>query len=295
MPARIIRIVALTLLFTASIGLAQDRPMKPTNPPLIDYAALNKLGWKLSCQAYTFREMSALETLQVLQNLGIHYVEFYPGQKFSTDRPDIKLDHALAPELIDQLRKKLSDCDVTAINYGVVELPNDEVKARKVFNFAKTLGLKTIVSEPPEDAFDLLDRLAAEYQINVAIHDHPKPSHYWNPEVVLNVCQGRSNRIGACADVGHWYRSDVVPLVGLKKLQGRIISLHFKDIAEDKKDVPWGTGQCDIKALMAELKRQGAPLVFSIEYESTTGQELIDNVARSIEYFSLVATELAKG
>ena len=99
---------------------------------------------------------------------------------------------------------------------------------------------------------------------------------------------------GACADVGHWYRSEVVPLDGLKKLQGRIISLHFKDIAENKRDVPWGTGKCDINALMVELKRQGAPLVFSIEYESTTRQELIDNVAKSIEYFNVVATELAK-
>ena len=37
----------------------------------------------------------------------------------------------------------------------------------------------------------------------------------------------------------------------------------------------------------------GRQPVFSIEYESTTGQELIDNVAKSIEYFNKVATELA--
>jgi sugar phosphate isomerase/epimerase len=203
------------------------------------------------------------------------------------------MDHHLPAEQIAQIQKTLRDCDVTAVNYGVVELPNDESKARQVFDFAKKLGLQTIVSEPPEDAFEMLDKLCAEYQINVAIHDHPKPSHYWNPDAVLKVCEGRSRRIGSCSDVGHWYRSGLVPLDCLRKLQGRIISLHFKDIAETKKDVPWGTGQCDIKALMTELKRQGVKPVFSIEYESTTGQELIDNVARSIEYFNSVATELA--
>ena len=268
--------------------------MKPTNPPQIDYAALDKLGWKLGCQAYTFREMSASETLRVLQNLGIRYVEFYPGQKLAPDQPEVKVSHDMPFAETEWLKQKLRETGITAINYGVVPLPNDEAQARKVFNWARNLGIKTIVSEPPEDAFVMLDKLCAEYQIDVAIHDHAKPSHYWNPDAVLKVCEGRSDRIGACADVGHWYRSGLVPLDCLKKLDGRIISLHFKDIAENKKDVPWGTGKCDVKALMIELKRQGVKPVFSIEYESTTGQELIDNVAKSIDYFSKVATELSK-
>jgi len=285
---------ALAVLSASFSARAQERPMMPTTQPSIDYAALDKLGWKLACQAYTFREMSALETIDVVSNLGIHYIEFYPGQQFSQDSGELKLDHHLPPARIEELLRKLHQCRVMAINYGVVELPNDEPKAREVFNFAKKLGLQSIVSEPPEDAFSMLEKLAAEYQINVAIHDHPKPSHYWDPDAVLRVCQGRSTRIGACADVGHWYRSGLVPLDCVKKLDGKIISLHFKDIAPDKKDVIWGTGQCDIKALMIELKRQGRPLVFSVEYESTTGQELIDNVARSVEYFNKVATELAE-
>src|SRR4029078_10800793 len=138
---------------------------------------------------------------------------------------------------------------------------------RKVFEFAKKLGLLTIVSEPPAEAFDLLDKLANEYQINVAIHDHPQPSTYWNPDSVLKVCEGRSRRIGACADVGHWYRSGLVPLDSLKKLQGRGIEFHFQDIAENKEDVPWGTGKCNVPGLLNEAYRQQFKGVFSIEYE----------------------------
>ena len=37
----------------------------------------------------------------------------------------------------------------------------------------------------------------------------------------MKVCEGRSDRIGACADIGHWYRSGLVPVECLKKLQGR--------------------------------------------------------------------------
>jgi sugar phosphate isomerase/epimerase len=196
--------------------------------------------------------------------------------------------------LVDGLIKKLKDANVTPVLYGVVGLPNDEAQQRKVFEYAKKLGLETIVSEPPADAFELIDKLANEYQINVAIHDHPKPSHYWNPDAVLKVCEGRSRRIGACADIGHWARSELVPAECIKKLEGRIVSLHVKDIDEKKEDVVWGNGKVDVRAVLVELHRQGAKPVFSIEYEKGKGDELVANVAKSVEFFNSVVTELAK-
>jgi sugar phosphate isomerase/epimerase len=297
-----LRYLPLIVLLALSACFAQNKELigQPVDANLpaptthINYDALNKLGWKLSCQAYTFREMSLFETLDLLQSLDIHYVELYPGQKLSKEHPELKSDHNMSDEAFAQLQNKLAETHIKAVNYGVVDLPNDEAKARKVFDFAKKLGLETIVSEPPEDAFEMLDKLANEYHINIAIHDHPKPSHYWNPDLVLKVCQGRSHHIGSCADVGHWLRSGLVPLDCIKELQGRIISLHFKDLNDNKEDVPWGTGNCDIKGIMTELKRQNFHGVFSAEYERGHGHELASNVAKSYDYFSQVATDLAK-
>ena len=116
------------------------------------------------------------------------------------------------------------------MNYGVCGLSKDEDASRKTFDFAKDMGIETIVSEPGPDAFDTSDKLCEEYRINVALHNHPKPSRYWNPDTVLEVCKGRSKRIGACADTGHWMRSGLNPVEQLKKLEGRIISFHFKDL-----------------------------------------------------------------
>src|SRR5262249_25521838 len=161
-----------------------------------------------------------------------------------------------------------------------------------VFDFAKKLKLETIVSEPPFDAIPLVDKLAGEYGINVAIHDHPKPSLYWNPDTVLSATKD-AKHVGACADIGHWRRSGLVPAECVRKLDGKIISLHVKDIDDAKHDVPWGTGKVDVRACLEELKRQGGKYVFSIEYESTEGDELIANVAKSVEFFNTVATELA--
>jgi hypothetical protein len=133
------------------------------------------------------------------------------------------------------------------------------------------MGIENIASEPSEDTFDLLDRLCQEYRIGVAIHNHPKPSHYWNPDTVLKVCKGRSRWIGACADTGHWMRSGVDPLEAIKKLKGRIIYFHLKDLNEfgnrSAHDLPWGTGKANMKQILQYLAESKFRGVFSVEYE----------------------------
>src|SRR4051794_17517278 len=83
-----------------------------------DQAALDKLHWRLACQAYTFREMTAFETLDLLKQLGIKYIEFYPGQKLSPDRSDLKVGPDLPPDQIARLKEKLKDTGVEAISFG---------------------------------------------------------------------------------------------------------------------------------------------------------------------------------
>lgn len=287
------RVVLCTLSALCVLGAAAWPAAAQADKPL-DYAAMNKLGWKLSSQAYTFRELTLLETIDTLHRLGIRYVELFPGQRFSPENP-VGFDHNAPAAMVDELVARLKAADVTPVAYGVVGMGSDEASARKVFDFARRLGLVAITTEPAENEVEMLDRLAQEYRIGIAIHNHPQPSHYWNPDTVLKVAQGRSKRIGSCADTGHWYRSGLNPLECLRKLQGRIVSLHFKDLSEDKVDRPWGEGVLDAMGMLSELKRQRFRGVFSIEYESTSGQELVDNVAKCVRFFSDAATKLARG
>ncbi len=253
-------------------------------------------GWRLSVQAYTFNRFTFYEAIDKTASLGLEWIEAYPGQLLSKERPGLRFDHNTPPEIRDEVKAKLADAGIRIINYGVVGLGNDEAKCRKVFDFAKDMGIETIVSEPPEDAFDMIEGLCDEYEINLAIHNHPKPSRYWNPETVLKVCKGRSKRIGACADTGHWMRSGLNPLQMLKKLEGRIVSLHFKDLipendGEDFHDVVWGTGRCDAEAILKELHRQNFEGVFSIEYEYNWENSLPE-VRGCVGYFNEVSGEL---
>ena len=250
-------------------------------------------GWRLAVQAWTFNRFTFYEAVDKTASLGLDWIEAYPGQRLSKEKSGVNFNHDMPTNIRAEVKHKLNDAGVRLVNYGVVHLPDNEDKCRKVFDFAKDMGIETIVSEPPEKAFDMIEALCNEYKINVAIHNHPKPSHYWNPETVLKVCKGRSKRIGACADTGHWMRSGLNPLEMLKKLEGRIISLHFKDI-DDGHDVPWGLGRCNVKAMLEELQRQNFKGVFSIEYEYNWENSLPE-VRGCVEYFSEVSGKLNPG
>ena len=262
---------------------------------LLAPAAHAKEKWRLGMQAYSFNRFTFYEAVQKNKALGLRWIEAYPGQRLSAEHADATFNHDMAPPLRLQVKQMLKEAGVRLVNYGVVGLPNNEDECRKVFNFARDMGIETIVSEPPEDAFEVIDRLAQEYKINVAIHNHPRPSHYWNPDTVLKVCEGRSKYIGACADTGHWTRSGVDPVEAVGKLEGRIISLHFKDLNEfgkrDAHDVIWGTGVSKVGKVLAELTRQGFEGVFSIEYEHNWLNSMPE-IAGCVEYFERTASDL---
>jgi len=250
----------LLLLFTVLYcqSCSSDDPKKVTN----------KLGFKVGFQAYSFRMFTFAEALQKGKSAGLDYVEAYPGQDIGGGIEGSTF-FTMDEITIDKVKALLKENDIKLKSYGVVNGKNEE-EWEQIFKFAKKMGIETITTEPPEEYLDLVEKLCDEYKINVAIHNHPKPSPYWDPDVVLQALEGRSKRMGACADIGHWIRSGLNPLNCIKKLEGKIINLHFKDLNEkamEAHDVPWGTGISDVPALLQELKRQGFKGIFNAEYE----------------------------
>jgi sugar phosphate isomerase/epimerase len=231
-------------------------------------------GIALGCQAWTFREFTVMEAIQKTAEAGGKVIEFYPDQKFSPEQPGLKFDHNATDEMVSAVKAQLGKYGIRAVNYGVVNIPNDEAGARKIFEFAKKFELYGITTESVE-ALDTIEKLVKEYDIRVGFHNHPRqpdnPGYkMWDPNYVLSVVKGRDPRIGSTADVGHWVRSGLDPVACLKILRGRIISTHLKDLNEkspNAHDVPFGTGVSNIPAILGELKRQHFNGNASIEYE----------------------------
>ncbi len=247
-------------------------------------------GFAIGCQAWTFNRFSAFEAVEKTALTGAKVIEFFPGQKLSKEQPDVKWDHNASDETIAQVQAYLAKHGVRAVNYGVVGA-KDEAEWRKIFEFAKKLGLYAVTTEDV-DKLDLIEKLVKEFDIRVAIHNHPRQPNnanykVWDPAYVLSVVKARDARIGACADPGHWATSGITPLDGIKTLKGRIVSVHLKDrtaIGKQTEDVPFGAGISNVKGILDELKAQGFAGNISIEYE-TKWDNNVPDVAQCIGFF----------
>ena len=246
-------------------------------------------GWKLGVQVWSFNRFTLFESIDKTRELGLDWIQAYPGQSISKDI-DASFGPSLNAQQRQQVKDKLREANVSIVAFGVVGIPANESEARALFAFAKEMGIEVLASEPKAEQFDLIDSLCTEYEIKLAIHNHPKPSHYWNPDTVLQACEGRSRWIGACTDVGHWVRSGLDPVQCLEKLEGRIHDIHIKEIDEGR-DVVWGTAQARIKGILEELNRQGYQGTFSIEYEGNQ-EDKVPDIRESIRHFNSVASTL---
>lgn len=250
-------------------------------------------GWKVGSQAYTFRLFSLEETLEKLNSIGVKYVEMYPGQKISKSGNETTDFTSITADGKAKIKALLKKYDIEAVGYGVVNASDEDLP--KLFDFAKELGIGILTSESKPNQFDQIEKLCEEYQIKLALHNHPVPSYYWHPEVAKRMLEGRSELMGVCADIGHWVRSGLNPVDCLKQLEGRIISLHIKDLnkygVRDAHDLPWGTGTSNVAGVLHELHRQGFEGAFSAEYEHNWENNLPD-VEESIAYFKRVAAKL---
>ncbi|MGH7173155.1 MAG: sugar phosphate isomerase/epimerase family protein [Gemmataceae bacterium] len=256
-----------------------------------DDSASEKLGLKLSLQCYTYRQLTFFETVDRAAALGVKYLEIYPTQRLKPDS-QVKIHRTMNEETIADIKKKLADAGgLRLVAYGVDGVPSDEKGARKTFEWAKKMGIKVLVTETKPN--NIHDRLCQEFHIRMALHNHPNS---WPPDEVLKACKDRSQWLGSCSDTGHWMRKDFVPVDALKKLEGRVEHLHFKDLNEFGKghDVVWGTGRGNVKGMMAELKRQGYKGYLSIEYEFGDLKHLDANLPKCVAYFDKTAAELAK-
>lgn len=231
-------------------------------------------GFFIGCQAYTFNHFTVFEAIEKTAACGGKVIEFYPGQKLSKEEPNVSWDHNASAETRQKVKDKLAEFHLKAVNYGVVDIPKDEAEARKVFEFAKAMGLRAVTTESV-GSIDTIEKLVKEYDIMVGFHDHPRrpdnPNYrMWDPNYILSVVKGRDHRIGSCADTGHWVRSNLKPVDCLRILKGRIISSHLKDLNQmgpDAHDVPYGTGVSDIQGILRELRSQHFTGNLSIEYE----------------------------
>ena len=254
------------------------------------------LGWRLGVAAWTFKEFTFFEAVDKTASADIAYIEAFQGQQVRPGADDT-LTPDLSDDVIQAIREKLNEANVTLTSVYIGRIPAEEDACRKVFEFARKLGIEFIVSEPEPAALDTIERFCEEYGIDVAIHNHPEGrSRYWSPEAALEACEGRSKRIGVCADTGHYLRSEIDPSEAVRTIGDRLMALHLKDLdkaAPDGTDRPWGQGVGDIEKVLRTIHELGQnPRLFAIEYESHWDNNL-PQVRECAEWFRKTVAAIA--
>ncbi len=292
-PTAVIAAVCLVFIWVGPIGHAAQETRKAgsadgANP-----------SWTLAVPAYSvLSRVTFFAAIDRAKALGVKAIEGRP-YRISDETGDAQLDATASDDVLAKCRKKLADAGLRLTSYYAGNCGKDEAAMRKLFEFGRKMGIETFVAEPRPQALATLDKLAREFGINVAIHNHPrrpKDAKYtnWDPDQVMRMIEKHSKRIGCCADTGHWVRSGLDPVECLREYRGRLMCLHLKDVSArgpQGRDVVFGSGVADVRAMLAELHRQGFTGQLTFEYEADVPDRAAD-VARSIEFVKKTAAEL---
>ena len=275
-----------------------DGSTTPSNRLTPAIVAQERLGWRIGVTAYGLHKFTLFETIDKTRELGLNYVGGLSFQKVSKEIAK-NFDANLTDEELEQIRLKMDAAGIRMPTFFYARIPGDEEGCRKVFEFGRKMGIETFISEPPPESLDVIERFCNEYAINLAIHNHgPKQSPvYWKPENILEVCKGRSKRIGACPDTGYWIRAGINPIEAIRTLGDRLITIQPHDLNElspEGHDVSWGTGKAEFGKMLEELHRLGIkPTLIGLEYS----YDFLDNMPEMeecVEFFDRVTMEMAK-
>lgn len=233
------------------------------------------LGLKMGIQSYSLREFKAEPALEHTKALGLKYWESYGAH----------LPISNVPKQIEAHKELVAKYGVTVVAYGVLDFDANENAAREKFEFAKAMGIKSLSANPTPDkaTFDLLDKLCAEYDVAIAIHNHG-PGHRYNKiSDVEKVVKDRHPKIGACVDTGHYLRSDEDPVEAIQRFGKRVFGCHLKDNKTTEVDGRRqkqfkiaGEGDLNVVALLKALKALDYQYCLALEYEENAKNPLPD-------------------
>jgi sugar phosphate isomerase/epimerase len=174
------------------------------------------------------------------------------------------------------------------MSVGNVSMRGSDDDIRKGFEYAKDVGVPTIVCAPRRDAIPLLDKLVKEFDIKLAIHNHgPEDKGYFpSPYDAMELISKYDKRIGLCIDVGHTLRAGVDPAEAIIKCKDRLYDLHLKDIAAlGAKNIAMegGRGILNLKAVLQALIKIKYEGLAGYEYEKD-GKDPLPGLAETIGY-----------
>jgi type 1 glutamine amidotransferase/sugar phosphate isomerase/epimerase len=241
-------------------------------------AASTVLGWQVGIAAEPLHELTFFSALEKADLLGVANIEGSSTQKVNLEIPKY-LTYHLAPGEITAVKDRLNVMSIRMAAYRVPTIGPGEEASRKLFEFAKTIGVGVIVSERIPDALPTVDKLANEFSINVALCG--------TPSSVLAAVNSLSQRVGVWGDTGTWLEDGLKPLDAVTQLKDRLLVLNVRDRnapGKGGKDVPLGSGVAGLPGFFRDMYRmQVKPALITVSAAASPDPSPI--LARTLEAF----------
>lgn len=233
-------------------------------------------GLKIGVASYSLRTMQLEPTLKALQKCGLKYVSI----------KDVHLSMKSTPEERKAVAQKFKDAGLIPLSCGNVGMSNDEANIRAAFEYARDIGLPTIVCAPHPDSMPILDKMVKEFDIKLAIHNHGPGDRFPRPTDVWDAVQKYDRRIGLCIDIGHSARAGDDPARAVLQYHERLYDMHLKDlnnVTPKGSPVEAGRGVLDLKSVFQALIKVNYTYMAAFEYEKD-GNDPVPGLAESIGY-----------
>jgi len=214
------------------------------------------LGWSVGASSNAFAKLTFYEAAGKVDASGLANIEGSSAQQVSAEIQK-NLDYNLSPDELAKVKHRLSELRLQMPAYHVDALPADQSSRRKLFDFARSLGVQTIVTGSGAAPMADLDQFANEFGVNVALEGI-------SPKDVDRMLQGRGNRIGVVADLGKWTEAGIKPLDGLPLVKDRLMVVRVRDRSATGtrgRDVTLGKGVEGVSQFLLEVSRLDPPAV----------------------------------
>ncbi|MFO0907498.1 MAG: sugar phosphate isomerase/epimerase [Isosphaeraceae bacterium] len=228
--------------------------------------------FKMGLQSYSLRGLTKDgkadlgKALAATKDLGLHYWESYIAHvAVETD-----------PARLTAVKSQLSQAGVNVIGYGVMRFTKDHDANRRLFEFAKAMGIAYLSADPDPDSFDSLDKLCDEYGVAIGIHNHGPGHRYDTIDKIAAIIKDRHPKIGCCVDTGHFLRSREDPVRAVEVFGKRTYGVHLKDVKDAKTFTLLGEGDLRTVDLLKALAALKYDYCLALEYEENPESPVSD-------------------
>lgn len=183
--------------------------------------AQEQLGWRLGFMPTTEENLTLAEAIDKAAELGVLYLNASADQLINRNNPK-RFGPGLTIDEMRTIRLKLNEAGLCLLTLRINELPSNKTACRQLFEFARRMGVDTLIIPKPGGMLDTLETLCNEYDIKLAIDtDH-------NLDNTIELCRNRSKGIGVHADIGSWIQNNIDPVKTLHMLDNRLVTLDIE-------------------------------------------------------------------